>query len=157
MTIPYRGSTGNGTYFITASTHEKQSILQSERMAALLMNVLSHYQQQGKYWLHEFVIMPDHFHLLITPKPTVSIEKAIQFIKGGFSFRAKKELQFTGEVWQSSFYDHRVRDASEYARFRNYIQMNPVRRRLAPVPEGFLFSSVRIKLDEVPHWLKPAA
>jgi putative transposase len=100
--------------------------------------------------------MPDHFHLLITPKPTVSIEKAIQFIKGGFSFRAKKELQFTGEVWQSSFYDHRVRDASEYARFRNYIQMNPCGGALHQSLD-FPFSSVRIKLDEVPHWLKPAA
>jgi len=67
MGIPYRGSTGNGTYFITASTFEKKCILQSERMAGLLINVFSHYQQQGKYQLHEFVVMPNHFHILITP------------------------------------------------------------------------------------------
>jgi len=34
--------------------------------------------------------MPDHFHLLITPAHEVSLEKAVQLIKGGFSFRAKK-------------------------------------------------------------------
>ena len=79
--IPYRGVTGSGTYFITASTFEKQSVLQSERMAQLLINVLSHYQQQRKYLLHEFVIMPNHFHLLITPLLPVTIEKAVQFIK----------------------------------------------------------------------------
>ena len=47
MAIPYRGSTGNGTYFITASTFEKKCILQSERMAGILINVFSHYQKQA--------------------------------------------------------------------------------------------------------------
>ena len=124
MTIPYRGTTGDSTYFITASTFEKACLLQSERMAGLLINVLSHYRQRGKYELHEFVVMPNHFHLLITPISPVTLEKAIQFIKGGFSYRVKKELGFAGEIWQTSFYDHRVRDANEYARFRHYRCVN---------------------------------
>ena len=87
----------------------------------------------------------------------MTLEKAVQFIKGGFSFRAREELGIRGEVWQTSFYDHRVRDASEYARFRHYIHMNPVRRGLVPNPEEFPYSSANLKLDEVPQWLKPAA
>ncbi len=157
MAIPYRGTTGNGTYFITASTFEKKCILQSERMAGLLINVLSHYQQQGKYHLDEFVVMPNHFHVLITPAYPITIEKAIQFIKGGFSCRVKKEFGFAGEIWQTSFYDRRVRDAGEYVRFRHYIHMNPVRRGLVPQPEEFPYSSAKMKFDEVPQWLKPAA
>ncbi len=157
MAIPYRGVTGGGTYFITASSWEKKCILQSERMAKLLIEVLFHYQKQGKYCLHEFVVMPNHFHLLITPATSVTLEKAAQFIKGGFSFRAKKELAISGEIWQTSFYDRRVRDASEYARFRHYIHMNPVRRGLVSDPEDFPYSSAILKLDEVPQGLKPAA
>jgi putative transposase len=157
MTIPYRGATRDGTYFITASNFEKQCLLLSDRMAGLFIKVLHHYQKQAKYHLHEFVVMPNHFHLLITPIPPVTIEKAVQFIKGGFSYRPKKELAFHGEIWQTSFYDRRVRDATEYARFRHYILMNPVRRGLAPLPEGFRFSSSRLKLDDAPQWLKPAA
>jgi putative transposase len=157
VTIPYRGTTGDGTYFITASTWEKKCLLQSERMAKLLIDVLFHYQKQSKYRLHEFVVMPNHFHVLITPLSAVTLEKAVQFIKGGFSFRAKKELGLAGEIWQTSFYDHRVRDANEYARFRHYIHMNPVRRGLVPAPEEFPDSSAILMLDEVPQWLKPAA
>jgi putative transposase len=157
MTIPYRGTSRHDTYFITASTYQKQSILQSDRMAGLLIDVLSHYQKLSKYLLHEFVIMPDHFHLLITPTPLVTLEKAIQFIKGGFSYRAKKELLFAREIWQTSFYDHRVRDADEHANFRHYIHMNPVRRGLVALPEDFPHSSARSRLDEVPQWLKPPA
>jgi putative transposase len=90
VTIPYRGTTGERTYFITASTWEKESLLQSERMAKLFMDVLFHYQTQRKYCLHEFVVMHNHFHALLTPLSPVTLEKAVQFIKGGFSFRAKK-------------------------------------------------------------------
>lgn len=157
MTVPYRGATGAGTYFISASTFEKKCLLQSERMATLFIDVLCHYRKQGRYLLHEFVVMPNHFHLLITPLPPVTLEKAIQFIKGAFSYRARKELGFTGEIWQTSFHDRRVRDAEENSRFRHYIYMNPVRRGLAAKPEDFPRCSIGLELDEVPQRLKPAA
>ena len=137
MTIPYRGHTGQGTYFITASTYLKQNLLQTERMARLFRDVLEHYRAQRKYLLHEFVIMPNHFHLLITPCPDVTLERALQLIKGGFSFRAKRELGVTGEIWQTSFYDRRVRDIEEYERFRIYIHQNPVRRGLVSSAEEY--------------------
>ncbi len=128
MTAPFHGNTGQGCYFITASTFQKQRLLQSERMARLFTDVLLHYRQQGKYLLHEFVVMPDHFHLLISP--TLTLERALQLIKGGFSFRAKKELEFGGEIWQKSYYDRRVRDMEEYLAFREYIHQNPVKKWL---------------------------
>jgi putative transposase len=100
-------------------------------MAHLFLEVLQHYRRQRKYLLHEFVLMPDHFHLLLTPAAT--LERALQLIKGGFSFRARKELGelgFGGEIWQPSFYDRRVRDIEEYCAYREYIHRNPVKRRL---------------------------
>ncbi len=158
MAIPLRGRTGQWTYFITASTYLKQHLLQSERTAPLFIDVLYHYRGEGKYLLHEFVVMPDHFHLLITPGPEVALERAMQFIKGGFSFRAKKELGLAGERWQTSFYDRRVRDAVEYQRFRTYIHQNPVRRGLVARAEEYPYSSANpsFGLDNVPQRLKPA-
>ena len=35
MTIPYRGTTGDGTYFVTSSTLQKRALLQSERTVKL--------------------------------------------------------------------------------------------------------------------------
>src|ERR1700734_1339787 len=112
MAAPWRGNTGNGCYFITASTFQKRNILQSDRMAGLFVDVLSHYRRQEKYLLHEYVVMPDHFHLLLTPRET--LPQTMQLIKGGFSYRAKKELTFAHDIWQPSYYDRRVRNAEEY-------------------------------------------
>ena len=69
-------------------------------MARLLIDVLYNYRKQNKYLLHEFVVMPNHFHLLLSPESETTLERGLQLIKGGFSFRAKKELEFTGEIWQ---------------------------------------------------------
>jgi putative transposase len=99
--------------------------------------------------------MPDHFHLLITPQ--TSLERAVQLIKGGFSFRVKRELGFSGEVWQRGFSDHRIRDAEDYDKHVRYIHLNPVKRRLSNRPEEYKYSSAYPgwKLDPVPQWLKP--
>lgn len=159
MANPYRGPTGPFTYFITASTYLKKFLLQSDRTAGLLIDVLYHYRTQGRYLLHEFVVMPNHFHLLITPLVGTTLERALQFIKGGFSFRRGRELGLRGEIWETSFYDHRARSPEEYAKLRSYIHQNPVRRGLCEKAEGFPFSSAnpKFKLDEVPQWLKPAS
>jgi hypothetical protein len=47
MAIPFRGHTGQGAYFITASAHLKQQVLQSEGTALWLIDVLYHYRGQG--------------------------------------------------------------------------------------------------------------
>lgn len=156
MAAPTRGNTGHGCYFITSSTFQKRSLLQSDRMKLLLVEVLFHYRQQGKYLLHEFVLMPDHFHLLITP--VVTLERSMQLIKGGFSFRVKKELGFMYEIWQPSYYDRRVRDVNEYIAFQQYIRQSPVKKGLARVAVEYRYSSAwpEFSLDEAPQRLKPA-
>ena len=58
----------------------------------LLIDVLRSNVAAGKFELHEFVIMPDHVHLLMTLPVDMTIEKAMQLIKGGFSYRLRREF-----------------------------------------------------------------
>jgi putative transposase len=142
------------TYMITTSTWGRRALFQKERWAALLIDTLYHYRGAA-YLLHEFVVMPDHIHVLLTP--LVSLEKAAQFIKGGFSFRAKKEHESNMEVWQKGFQDHRIRDAADYDGHVTHIWENPVRKHLCQRPEEYPYSSARSEFerDPVPPGLKP--
>ena len=88
------------TFFISTATWERRSILQSTPLCDLLLNILRENRAKQRFELHEFVLMRDHVHLILTPSSQVPLEKAIQFIKGGFSFRAKKDLNLMGEIWQ---------------------------------------------------------
>jgi putative transposase len=143
------------TYMITSATWGRRSLFTKDPWAQLLIDTLYHYRGSA-YLLHEFVVMPDHVHVLLTPK--TSLEKAVQFIKGWFSYRAKKELGSNMEVWQKGFSDHRIRDAGDYVRHVEYIRKNPVRKHLRERAEEFPYSSayVGFELDPVPQGLKPA-
>jgi putative transposase len=150
-------SQSDRTFFVTSVTDGRRAILQSECMARLLLDVLYSYRSQGRFLLHEFVIMPDHFYLLITPAVNVSLEKALQFVKGGFSYRAKKELGFSSALWEAGFTNRRIRDAEDYQNHREYIRENPVKAHLVERCKIYPYSSAfpGLELDAVPLGLKP--
>jgi putative transposase len=70
--------------------------------------------------------MPDHVHLLLTPAENVTLERSMQFIKGGYSYRVRKELGRTSEIWQRGFADHRIRSEEDFQFHLEYIHKNPV-------------------------------
>lgn len=125
------------TFFVTTKTHMGQRLLQSDRNATLLIDVLRSCVAARRFQLHDFVIMPDHLHLLLTLSEDITLEKAMQFIKGGFSFRLKRELGYCGEVWQRGFSDHRVEDGRSFDNHRHYMALNPVKAGLVSTPEDF--------------------
>jgi REP-associated tyrosine transposase len=100
-------------------------------MAGLFIDVLRGHVRDGKFTVHEFVVMPNHIHILMTVPGGLSVEKAMQLIKGGFSFRAGKELGFRGEIWQRGFSDEIVADRQSQEQHRAYIDSNPVKAGLA--------------------------
>jgi putative transposase len=125
------------TFFVTTKTSMGGALLQSERNAMLFIDVLRSNVRAKKFRVHDFVVMPDHVHLLITVDGDLSIEKAMQLIKGGFSFRLKKESGYAGEVWQRGFSEVRVEDRRAFLQHREYIAQNPVKARLAQSPDTF--------------------
>ena len=98
-------------------------------------------RERGFYKLHAFVIMPEHLHILLTPGEDATLEKAMQMIKGGSSFRIKKELLYEFPVWHSGYHDRWIRDVAEYQSRKRYIDTNPVAARLAEKPGEYLLSS----------------
>ena len=63
-----------------------------ETHARLFLKSLYGYKRQGRFQLHAFVVMPEHVHLLLTPTVDITLERAMQFIKGGYSHTAALSL-----------------------------------------------------------------
>ncbi len=125
------------TYFVTAVTAQRRSLFQVTANAELLQQTILEYRSRGRFHLHAFVIMPEHLHALITPAPDVSLEKAMQFIKGGFSCRLKSKQ----DIWMRSFNEAQIMSLEKFIRCVFYIENNPVRRGLASSPREYPFSS----------------
>jgi putative transposase len=145
MARPKHRAMPAGTYFITAGTSERRSLFHKPDWATVVEEKIVHYRDQGSYQLHRYVIMPDHIHALITPGDVISLERAVQYIKGGSSREIGVRFQSHFPIWQPGFTEHRIRDEADYRRHVTYIDINPVRARLVTRPEEYLFGSVRGK------------
>jgi len=141
MATPRHRTAPGTSYFVTTKCWQARTVFQVPETAEILVRTLFHYRNRGDYLLHEFVVMPDHLHLLLTPNSTTSLEKAVQLIKGGSSHQIHKVRNQKMEIWQEGFYDWTIRDANDWQTKAEYIRMNPVRAKLVERPQDWPFSS----------------
>ncbi len=145
------------TYFVTTDAAMNRNVFQAAAVAEIVVSKLFYYRDQGAYLVHEFVLMPNHLYLILTPGLTASLEKAMQLIKGGSSFAIRKERGNRMPIWQPGFHEWTIRDAADYQARRNYVWQNPVKRGLVTEPQNWSFGSAsgQHRMDEVPQGLKP--
>lgn len=152
MARPKHRTKPGETYFVTTDTWERRKIFLKSTAAELVEAKLFEYRDRGNYCVHHYVVMPDHFHVLLTPEMTTSLERAIGHIKGGSSFEIGKALRMRFPVWHEGFTEHGIRDDEDYETHVRYIQSNPVKAGLVREPKDYPYCSLngKYRLDPWP-------
>lgn len=131
----HRRSITNHDYFITVCVAGRKPVFDDFSVARQLVNVFRLVEQDGRLMFKCWVVMPDHFHLLVTLVDNSSLATAIGFLKSTATRRMPVSLG-----WQNGFYERCLRTDDDRLRIARYIVMNPVRAGLV--------NSVR----DYPHW-----
>ena len=120
--------------------------LRRREIAELMIEALQDGQDKfHRYQLHAFVIMPNHVHLLVTPK--VMASRWLAPLKGFTAHRANELPGCHGQAfWQDESYDHLVRSPAEFDRIREYIEQNPVKAGLVVEAQEYPWSSATGRL-----------
>lgn len=115
--------------------------LRRPEIAEMVVNALRFFDGQ-RYQLHEWVVMPNHVHVLVWPMPNQLLSGIVKSWKQFTSLRARRMLGL-GEkrFWQPESFDHWVRDDAEHGRIAQYIRNNPVAAGLCSRPEDWRWSS----------------
>jgi len=121
----------NALYFITAVTNKREPLLLEEPS-------LFH-EAWGRQKIFAWVILPDHFHVLLRPAGH-TISHVMHHFKVTYS-RQFRDKYRPGPVWQKRFWDHVIRDAEDLRRHLDYIHYNPVKHRLCETPGQYALSS----------------
>jgi putative transposase len=109
------------------------------------------FRDGGPYRLHNYVVMANHVHLLITPR--MPVPRLMQSLKRFTAREGIRILELTGHpFWQDESYDRLVRSEEEFARIALYIERNPVRAGMVATPEEYAWSSAR-PITNRPHSL----
>jgi REP element-mobilizing transposase RayT len=115
--------------------------LRKPAIAELVVEALHHYHGQ-QYLLDDWVIMPNHVHVILWPMPNFTLSDILMSRKRHTSRQAHRIRGTTGtSFWQRESYDNWIRDDEEKLRIRLYIRMNPVKAGLCKEPEDWRWSS----------------
>ncbi|MGA8598750.1 MAG: transposase [Bryobacteraceae bacterium] len=115
--------------------------LRQPAIADMIIEVIHHNEHAlGRYSLHAFAVMPNHVHILVSPRvPPPQLTKTLK------SYTAKRANQILGRTgnpfWQEESYDRLVRGPGEWDRIRMYIEQNPVRAGLVREAAEYRWSS----------------
>ena len=162
-------------HFITCSCYQRQPNLGTAERRDRFVNVLEEARCKYRFVVHGYVVMPEHFHLLITEPEVGDPSVVMKVIKERFSRQvhasdenglkahsfaksanewgthAGREGHADGEgnerVWQKRFYDFNVWTERKRIEKLRYIHRNPVRRGLVERPEQWEWSSFRTYSD----------
>ena len=98
--------------------------------AEILQQALLHFHGQ-RIGLGDFVIMPNHVHLLVQPFEGYPLEEWLQSVKSYASRRFDKQSMIEGKVFQQESYDRIVRNRDELEAYRKYIANNGTKADLS--------------------------
>ena len=104
-------------------------VLKTPEVAQIMADTLMHFDGQ-RYSIGDFVVMPNHVHLLVHPHSEHQLSKIVHSWKSYSAHCINKLLGRAGKLWQEESYDHIVRSEAQLAHFRRYIAENPVKARL---------------------------
>ena len=128
------------TYFVTSVTHNRKRILIENQSS--FWNAVDKAQIGSRFAIDAWVLMPDHFHIIIKPLES-DLSSIIKRIKLSFAYQFRNsQNMYRGKVWQSRFWDHIIRDENDLNRHLDYIHYNPVKHGLVRNPYEWEHSSI---------------
>ena len=115
--------------------------LKRPAVAQTVAEALLHFHEK-RYLLDDWVVMPNHVHLVLWPLPNHTLSGILRSRKRQTARQANLILGRTGKAfWQPESYDHWIRNDEKKARIRCYIRNNPVKAGLCESPEDWRWGS----------------
>ncbi len=99
-------------------------VLEDERVAKIVADALIHFDGE-RYDLGAWVVMPNHVHVVVTPRDGHHIGDILHSWKSFSAHKINELLARTGQFWQHESYDHIVRNERALYKIQEYIDRNP--------------------------------
>lgn len=133
----------NTIVFITNVVHQRAPIFANETYLELFRKTLRNVKQLYPFQMIAYVFLPDHMHLMIRPLETSNFSQIMKSVKGNFTYAYKQKTGISGSLkfWQKRFYDHLIRDETDFANHLHYLHYNPVKHGYVNRPEDWPHSS----------------
>jgi len=178
MRSRYKFDLEQGLYFITSSIVEFLSVFTSDPYFRIITNSFSYCRQNKNIKIFAYVILENHFHLLISGVNLTNVirsikrhtareiikqaekEKNLQLLNSFKYFKKRYKNESNYQVWQEGAHPQYIFSLEMLEQKMDYIHYNPVSRGLVENPEDWLYSSARnyhcldsvMEIDKLEEW-----
>ena len=155
MSRPLRLEFAGAVWHVMARGNDRQSIFGDDADREAFLEVLGRVVAATRWRVHAYVLMPNHYHLLVeTPEPNLS--RGMRQLNGIYTQRRNARHGRTGHVFQGRFKGILVERDSHLLELCRYLVLNPVRARLVTSPADWPWTSYRATagLEPGPAWLE---
>ena len=130
-------------YFVTANVRDRQPLFAENDCCHVVIDCIRFLHTRSGHQVHAYVLMPDHMHLVITPRGNGNISQAMHSLKLYTSRQIGALLGIKGGIWQARFYERALRTPKDVEDALVYVHDNPVKAGLTEKPEDYDWSSYR--------------
>jgi putative transposase len=142
-----------GSFFFTLVTEKRRPIMASAESVEVLRSAFRNVRQSRPFEVDAMVVMPDHLHCIWTlPPGDADYATRWRLIKTWFTKHSAPAIrgvrnasrQARGEqaIWQHRYWEHRIRDETDFERHVEYIHYNPVKHGFVSTPMDWPYSSI---------------
>lgn len=136
-----RLAVANHQHHILQRGNDNRTIFQDAEDIATFRATLLAASKKFGVAIHAYVLLPTHFHLLVTPKTDDGIGKMMQWLGRHYVPYFNRRYLRSGTLWQGRFKSLVIDSADYFMLCSRYIETNPVRAGLADTPADYANSS----------------
>jgi len=126
MARPLRIERAGGWYHVTARGNEQRAIYRDDRDRQHFCELLGELVKRFRVRLHAFVLMDNHYHLLLELKEA-NLSLAAQWLNVSYSVWFNRRHERSGHLFQGRFKSVVVEPAAWGLELSRYVHLNPVR------------------------------
>ena len=126
MARPLRIERPGGRYHATARGNERRNIFRDDTDRFHFLELLAEMPERFGVRLHAYVLMDNHFHLLIET-PEANLSRAMQWLGVSYSMGFNKRHRRVGHLFQGRFQACIVEEEAGWQEVARYVHLNPVR------------------------------
>ena len=128
-------------YHVAARTNNREILLESDEARALFVSVLERAHEKYRFSIDSFVIMGNHFHIIILPGEGESLSSIMQWIMSVFARAYNRRFNRTGHFWGDRFASWLLDSIRQILRTILYIEENPVKAGLVDTSDVWIWGS----------------
>lgn len=130
----------NVAHHVTQRGNARQFILANDDEREIYLTLLRKYAELCDLSLLGYCLMSNHVHLLVVPRKTDSLARALRQTHGRYASYWNATHSSSGHVWQGRFYSCPLDESHLWIALR-YMELNPVRAAMVSRPELWPWSS----------------